>query len=332
MDSQTNNTPSGGGQAPHGDDTETFLELLLARDEGAVADGADAPHAGVDAALSARLRTALMHCTELHAMRQRKGPAGPVGHRTVRHVFLLADGGHTVLWEVEHNTGPDGRTRHRLFTGQEDAEAYVRERFGEPPLLDVWPRLGGGQDGGGQRPDSLLGPILASALDPAGGCGPGCDPDFVSGTAKARDPEEDAGADLGRMIAEIFFSGRRAEQYRARRGRHSRHEYQTGDAAEHARRLLRRAENTDRPGETVRQVLRSAVGHETTLVTLRHDTAGACVMEWALYEHAFLLAGGDEISLWELEHTLTPDGHPVCEVYREEAMARDSVERHRAGS
>lgn len=45
-----------------------------------------------------------------------------------------------------------------------------------------------------------------------------------------------------------------------------------------------------------------------------------------LYEHAFLLVDGSEMSLWEVEHTATPDGRHMCEVYGAERTARDVME------
>ncbi len=355
MNSHMDDTPVGGSRPPDGEEPGAFLDRLLARadnlnDRGGQGDRADTGERGgdqdrgrsrgagdadgfavLDAALLARLGCALMHWTELHAMRQRKGPPRAIGHRTFRHIFLLADGGHAILWEVEHNTGADGRTRFRLYADQAAADGYVRERFGEPPVLDLWPGFSailGGFGLPGSQPgwESGLGLGLTPGFDPRS------DPDFVSGSAAALDPDEDAGSELGRLIADMFFSARRAEQHRGRRIRQVHHDYEADNSADHAWRVLRRAENTDRPGDPVRRLLRSAVGHETTLVTLRHDTVSDCVMEWSLYEHAFLLADGAEISLWELEHTLTPDGRPVCEVYLDEATARDSVDRHRAGS
>lgn len=305
MDSQMDNSPVGGARQPDGSETGVFLDRLLAR-----ADDAGPAHRGTPPD-TARLRTALMHCTELHALRQRKEPPRTVGHRTFKHVFLLPDGTAAVLWEVEHNTDPDGRTRHRLYTDRAAADDYVRERFGEPPLLDLWPRFAAGEEPGGGRPG-------------------GRDGDSVLGSLPMADPGSWNGP--GRMIAEIFFPTGRTGQQRGRRGRTTRHDYESDHSAEHARRVLRRAENDDRPGETVRQLLHSAVGHETTLVTLRQDAVGETVMEWALYQHAFLLADGTETSLWEVEHTGTPDGHPVCEVYLDEDAARDSAGRHRAGS
>jgi Family of unknown function (DUF6227) len=378
MDSHTSNTPPVDGPAPGEDDTKVFLDLLLARDEGG---------GGPAEALLPRLRTALMHCTELHALRERKTEAGPVGHRTVRHIFLLADGGCAVLWEVEYHAGRDRRTRHALHADQAAAEAYVRERFGEPPVLDLWPEPERSPvaepgplaepasepepaevAGAGAEPDSErdTGPERGPGPLPGAVFGPSAGSDFVAGSAGVLEPgpdsqpgpesfsglfsgaseafsgssgalsgvgaEDDPGADPARLIAELLFAARRAERLRPRRSRPARHDYRPGGAAEHARRLLRRAENLDRPGEPVRRLLAAAVGHETTLVTLRHDHAGDFAMDWSLYEHAFLLADGIELSLWEVEHTINPHGNPVCEVYLDEATARDSVDRHRAGS
>ncbi len=320
MDSHEHNAPLDGGSPPAGDeDCVRFLAGLLGRDEKA---GAAVRHLLPD------LRTALMHCTELHAMRRRKGPSGPLGHRVVKHVFLLPDGSSTSLWEVEHDTHPDGHVRHRLLPDRPSAEEFARERFGDPPLLDLWPRPGDEPEPP-QPPapagPGLLGPSLGGLFGTTGANDPRADPDFVAGAAGALDPRSDAGSELGRMIAEIFFTDRRAEQHRARGARAVRR----GESADHAWRVLRRAQNPDRPGEAVRRRLRAAVGHETILVTRNHDATPGRVLEWALYQHAFLLADGAELSLWELEHTLLPGTpEPVCEVYLDEATARASVDRH----
>ena len=92
------------------------------------------------------------------------------------------------------------------------------------------------------------------------------------------------------------------------------HIYVPDDSADHARRLLRRAENADRPGMDVAELLGTAFAHQI----------------FSLYEHAFLLPGGEEISLWEVEHTATPDGRHMCEVYPTEDGARDAMERRAA--
>ncbi|MEV6649257.1 DUF6227 family protein [Streptomyces sp. NPDC051219] len=103
--------------------------------------------------------------------------------------------------------------------------------------------------------------------------------------------------------------------------------YVPDDSADHARRLLRRAENADRPGENTARLLRGAYAHRITQAFGRQCTAdgwsaGAAFM---LYEHAFVLADGSEISLWEVEHTATPDGRHMCEVYATEADAREAM-------
>ncbi|MFF8280761.1 DUF6227 family protein [Streptomyces lateritius] len=107
--------------------------------------------------------------------------------------------------------------------------------------------------------------------------------------------------------------------------------YVPDDSADHARRVLRRAENTDRPGEETARRLRVAFAHHITQAFGR-----PCVVEsggrdagFTLYEHAFLLLDGGELSLWEVEHTATPDGRHMCEVYENEDAAREAME-HRA--
>ncbi|MCP3820360.1 DUF6227 family protein [Streptomyces sp. A3M-1-3] len=104
--------------------------------------------------------------------------------------------------------------------------------------------------------------------------------------------------------------------------------YVPDDSADHARRLLRRAENGNRPGQDMARLLRGAYAHRITQAFGRQcaadgPRAGAAFM---LYEHGFVLADGSEISLWEVEHTATPDGRHMCEVYATEAGAREAME------
>jgi hypothetical protein len=106
--------------------------------------------------------------------------------------------------------------------------------------------------------------------------------------------------------------------------------YVSDNSADHARRLLRRAENEDRPGEETGRLLRDALAHQIT-----HSFGCQCRINgrgtgFTLYEHAFLLLDGGEVSLWEVEHTATPDGRHMCEVYESEDEARAAMER-RAG-
>ncbi|MFI6350636.1 DUF6227 family protein [Streptomyces sp. NPDC050560] len=105
-----------------------------------------------------------------------------------------------------------------------------------------------------------------------------------------------------------------------------RHTYLADDSPDHARRLLRRAENEDRPGEETLALLRTASAHQITQAFGRPVPGGAAGMGYALYEHAFLLPDGREVSLWEVEHTATPDGRHMCEVYPSEGAARQAME------
>ncbi|GAA4821482.1 DUF6227 family protein [Streptomyces ziwulingensis] len=108
------------------------------------------------------------------------------------------------------------------------------------------------------------------------------------------------------------------------------HTYVPEGSADHARRLLRRAENQDRPGADTATLLATASAHQITQVFGRPSRAGRAGLLFTLYEHAFLLGDGGEISLWEVEHTATPDGRHMCEVYASEDAARQAMERRAA--
>ncbi|MEV5882800.1 DUF6227 family protein [Streptomyces sp. NPDC052020] len=109
-----------------------------------------------------------------------------------------------------------------------------------------------------------------------------------------------------------------------------RHVYTPDDSADHARRLLRRAENPDRPGADTAALLAQASAHQITQAFGRPGRTGRAGLSFSLYEHAFLLRDGTEISLWEVEHTATPDGRHMCEVYLSEEAAREAMERRAA--
>ncbi|MCX4550347.1 DUF6227 family protein [Streptomyces sp. NBC_01387] len=103
--------------------------------------------------------------------------------------------------------------------------------------------------------------------------------------------------------------------------------YSADRSADHARRVLRRAENPDRPGEDVARLLRSAFAHQISQAfgtQCRFETGEDA--GFTLYEHAFLLLDGQEFSLWEVEHTATPDGRHMCEVYTSQSAARTAME------
>ncbi|MFJ5547836.1 DUF6227 family protein [Streptomyces sp. NPDC093225] len=103
--------------------------------------------------------------------------------------------------------------------------------------------------------------------------------------------------------------------------------YAVDDSADHARRVLRRAENADRPGPAVARLLTSAYAHQITQAFgSRQCLSDGRDAGFTLYEHAFVLLDGTECSLWEVEHTATPDGRHMCEVYASERAAREAME------
>ncbi|WP_314174168.1 DUF6227 family protein [Streptomyces winkii] len=103
--------------------------------------------------------------------------------------------------------------------------------------------------------------------------------------------------------------------------------YSETGSPDHARRLLRRAENADRPGEEIAALLETARGHEILPVPKPQILAHEWQVWCTVYEHAFLLADGSEISLYEVEHDLSGTGALVCEVYLEEGFADRAVNR-----
>ncbi|MFY1677294.1 MULTISPECIES: DUF6227 family protein [unclassified Streptomyces] len=109
-----------------------------------------------------------------------------------------------------------------------------------------------------------------------------------------------------------------------------RHSYVRRGTADHARRLLRRAENPDQPGPDVAARLADACAHRITQALGRPRRTGRSGPSCVLYEHAFLLGDGGETSLWEVEHTATPDGRHMCEVYASEDGARKAMARRAA--
>jgi hypothetical protein len=203
-----------------------------------------------------QLDCALAHDSSLHSAHHSAG----LHRETYRHTWLLADGSAVTLWELVHNTAPDGETLHEVYVDEEEL-ATATARLALPP----------------DEPDFELPlPVQLSAI-----------------------PEP-------------------------------RHVYTPDDSADHARRLLRRAENPDRPGAETAALLATAAAHQITQAFGRPGRAGRAGLSFALYEHAFLLRDGREVSLWEVEHTATPDGRHMCEVYPTQDAARDAMERRAA--
>lgn len=218
----------------------------------------------------AETRSALMHYCGLQSCRHTKGPPRRMNRRTYRHSFLLPDGNVRVLWELEHDTGPDGAVHHSVFTDREGLAVAEWE-------VDIAFGTSGG-------PAELPAERVPQARE-----------------------EVEAPPEPGRATF------RRA--------------YTEGDSPEHARRLLRRATNDNAPGEDVLPRLRTAIAHAIGIVTRRSAVVSGRLVSWSLYEHAFLLLDGSELSLWEIDHTRTPTGNPVCEVYPTRDAALDTAVR-----
>ncbi|MET9854461.1 DUF6227 family protein [Streptomyces sp. NPDC006450] len=129
--------------------------------------------------------------------------------------------------------------------------------------------------------------------------------------------EEEPDSDIA-VLSALFGNPAPGRQHR---------EYAVEESADHARRVLRRAENPDRPGERVALLLRSAYAHQITQVFgTRQCLADGRDAGFSLYQHSFVLLDGSEFSLWEVEHTVTPDGRHMCEVYETETAARGAME------
>ncbi|MGW5350771.1 DUF6227 family protein [Streptomyces sp. NPDC004031] len=237
------------------------------------------------------LRTALMHHCGLQSCRHAKGPPRRMNRRTFRHSFLMPDGDVRLVWELEHDTRPDRLPHRTLFTQPEDlalAEWEVDLAFGGP-------------SGPPEVPYAALGGAprdTGPADGPRTGVPATGDADDVDALLAATGPEQTL-----------------------------RRTYTEGDSAEHARRLLRRAANPSAPGDELRARLRAAIAHDISIVTRRSTLVAGRQVSWSLYEHAFLLLDGTELSLWEIDHTRTPTGNPVCEVYTSQDAALDTAVR-----
>ncbi|MGP4112382.1 DUF6227 family protein [Streptomyces sp. 4N509B] len=131
---------------------------------------------------------------------------------------------------------------------------------------------------------------------------------------------------------ELLFAGGVAERRRggpvgSGRWPGGRPEYPGVDAWEHARRLLRRSVNPDRPGEETLRRLAEATAYDIERLPEPSGPLG-CGGWCAIYEHAFLLRDGSETCLYEVEHDLTPGGHLVSEVYADEIAAGHAARFH----
>jgi hypothetical protein len=273
-----------------------------------------------------RLDTALAHDSALHSAHH----SGRLHRITYRHTWLLPDGSAFTLWELAHNTGllsqdqAPGDTPGPLPPHAQPAHGQPGQERPRHGHQDHGPSRRGHQDHQPPRQEQLRHEEFPYA-------GPRPGPYDRGGwldqhelyadeaqlrTAMARLPlplDEPLGFDLPFTVQlpPIPFP---------------RHVYVPDNSADHARRLLRRAENPDRPDADTLRLLHTAFAHQITQAFGRPAASNEKRLGFSLYEHAFLLADGREISLWEVEHTATPDGRHMCEVYATESAARKAME------
>ncbi|MCT2591674.1 DUF6227 family protein [Streptomyces sp. N2-109] len=251
-----------------------------------------------------RLRGAVLCHVELQGWHHRNAPPPTARCSSYRHTFLLADGETRSLWELRHETGGDtGLPWYELYEHEEPLR-LARRRAQHPSGADA-----GGPDAGGtnlgdhaQESDRAPRPLPER------------------GTGSGRDTELEPDLHGGRGFINFLAAAGRSARTRA---------YRESDSPDHARRLVRRAENPDRPGEETLRLLSTARGHEIVHVPKPHAAPPPFQVWCSVYEHAFLLADGTEISLYELEHDFSGTGRLICEVYLEEAVA-DQAARRRA--
>ncbi|MGP2441410.1 DUF6227 family protein [Streptomyces sp. JW3] len=255
------------------------------------------------------LDCALAHDASLHSAHHSAG----LHRETYRHTWLLVDGSALTLWELVYNTTPGGAAEHEVYVDDEELRAATA-RLPLPPDApgpqDPWGPLNGLDPLDPLNEldplDPLDGPDLLDPLSAPGLLDPLDGPDF------------ELPVTVRMELAELFSVP--VPQLG----------YLPDGSADHARRLLRRAENADRPGADTAERLTTAFAHQITQAFGRPGRAGRAGLPFSLYEHAFLLRGGEEVSLWEVEHTATPDGRHMCEVYVSEDAARRAMERRAA--
>lgn len=291
----------------------------------------------------AALERALMHQVELLGRRHRNTPLPALRCSSHRHVFLLADGRSVDLWELRYD-GPDGPLSE--IYDDERPLRVSEERIHQPS--GGGPLNGAGHSGTPDGFSDLADLPDVRERDRTGGpgafhdfgdfveCGePGDsgfgEPGFFGESGGSADfPGFVEHADAGECGADGPSAGPGSPDggipgaHRRLRGHR---EYTEDNSPEHARRLLRRAENADRPADDTLRLLATAQGHEIAQAPRPPSPAREWHVWCSLYEHAFLLADGREFSLYELEHNLSATGHLVCEVYPDEEAAAMAVQR-----
>ena len=242
----------------------------------------------------AGVRTALMHYCGLQSCRHAKGRPRPTDRRTYRHSFLLPDGDVRVVWELEHNSGPGGVVRYAPSSPTARTWPSPSGRRTRPPgcRADRW----------NSRPAASR----ARAASPA------------DGSAGLPEPPGSPG------------SGRPRESRCCCRGREGcRRAYTEGDSPDHAWRLLRRAANRQRArrGGPSARLTRRRRAHDHHRHPPQRGRRAAARCPGRCTSTPSCCCDGSEVSLWEIDHTRTPNGSPVCEVYGSRDAALDTAVR-----
>ncbi|MFI5759147.1 DUF6227 family protein [Streptomyces sp. NPDC051569] len=263
-------------------------ETHLARLLGRALNSFDLPDALIE-----QLDNALAHASSLCSAHHSAG----LHRETYRHTYLLTDGSALSLWELVHNTGRDGTRLHELYVEESEAQLAAARLCGpdgpqEPRLADAGPEG--------------LPHYAAPSLD-----------DLAAGLLSELESGRTADIDADIALLSSLLATPMAPRPRM---------YAPDNSPDHARRVLRRAENADRPGEATARLLRTAFAHHITQVFGQQLQVAGKDAGFTLYEHAFLLIDGSETSLWEVEHTATPDSRHMCEVYGSERAAREAME------
>ena len=239
-----------------------------------------------------RLSGAVLVHTELCGRRHRTVPLPALRCSSHRHTFLLSDGGTVTLWELRYDTPSAGGEVRRFY------EIYATHRQLRRSEQRAHLRMADGRP-----PETDQG---------AGG----------AAHAPAREhgghPTESADGTSPLSVPPDFVLA--AEHPRER-------EYTGRDAPDHLRRLMRRAENPDHPGEEVLDTLSTALGYDILHVPKPHGVSREFHVWCSVYAHVFALPDGSRGSLYELEHNLSPTGRLICEVYQEESAADRAADR-----
>ncbi|MFJ4715058.1 DUF6227 family protein [Streptomyces sp. NPDC088785] len=259
---------------------------------------------------------ALAYDSSLHSAHHSAG----LHRETYRHTWLLVDGSPLTLWELVHNTGRDGLTQYEVYVTADEVH-LATGRLPMPPeaapgfALDVSvsaETFTAFPDADPEAPDAHEAAVLDGFTHVTGSFPyaelPGFTAEFPGFTVDV--PEAEVRLPPVPAPRPAFGPA------------------DPDSSVDHARRLLRRAENPEaetRPGPGTARLLREACAHQIT-------QAFGCRLGpgFALYEHAFLLRDGCEVSLWEVEHTATPDGSHRCEVYLNQDAARAAIDRRAA--